>query len=254
MFAFDRRLTMLTRTDLNLSMLPQADCPPVRWRVSDELVPYDVAIATMEAEVAAIADGHADELVWLLEHPPLYTAGTSAQTADLIEPDRFPVFATGRGGEYTYHGPGQRVAYVMLDLKRRRQDVRAYVAGLEELVIQTLDMMNVRGERREDRVGVWVKRPDKPAMLDGSVTEDKIAALGIRLRRWVSFHGLSLNVEPDLSHFSGIVPCGITGYGVTSLVDLGLPVMMTDVDIRLREAFEQIFGPTVNEREQVTSR
>ncbi len=254
MFAFDRRLAMLTRTDLNLSMLPQADCPPVRWRVSDELVPYDVAIATMEAEVAAIADGHADELVWLLEHPPLYTAGTSAQTADLIEPDRFPVFATGRGGEYTYHGPGQRVAYVMLDLKRRRQDVRAYVAGLEELVIQTLDMMNVRGERREDRVGVWVKRPDKPAMLDGSVTEDKIAALGIRLRRWVSFHGLSLNVEPDLSHFSGIVPCGITGYGVTSLMDLGLPVMMTDVDIRLREAFEQIFGPTVNEREQVTSR
>ena len=245
---------MLTRTDLNLSMLPQADCPPVRWRVSDELVPYDVAIATMEAEVAAIADGHADELVWLLEHPPLYTAGTSAQTADLIEPDRFPVFATGRGGEYTYHGPGQRVAYVMLDLKRRRQDVRAYVAALEELVIQTLDMMNVRGERREDRVGVWVKRPDKPALFDGSVTEDKIAALGIRLRRWVSFHGLSLNVEPDLSHFSGIVPCGITGYGVTSLVDLGLPVMMTDVDIRLREAFEQIFGPTVNEREQVTSR
>ena len=195
-----------------------------------------------------------DLMVWLLEHPPLYTAGTSAQTVDLIEPDRFPVFATGRGGEYTYHGPGQRVAYVMLDLKRRRQDVRAYVAGLEELVIQTLDMMNVRGERREDRVGVWVKRPDKPTMFDGSVTEDKIAALGIRLRRWVSFHGLSLNVEPDLSHFSGIVPCGITGYGVTSLVDLGLPVMMTDVDIRLREAFEQIFGPTVNEREQVTSR
>ncbi|MFB9950770.1 lipoyl(octanoyl) transferase LipB [Rhizobium puerariae] len=238
---------MLTRTDLDLSMLPGAGSPPVRWRISDGLVPYEQAVAEMEREVAAIADGDADELVWLLEHPPLYTAGTSAQSADLIEPDRFPVFSTGRGGEYTYHGPGQRVAYVMLDLKRRRQDVRAYVAALEELVIRTLGMMNVRGERREDRVGVWVRRPEKPLLPDGTMAEDKVAALGIRLRRWVSFHGLSLNVDPDLSHFSGIVPCGISAYGVTSLVDLGLPVMMADVDMRLREAFEEIFGPTVSD-------
>ncbi|TCV61323.1 lipoyl(octanoyl) transferase [Neorhizobium sp. R1-B] len=238
---------MLTRTDLDLSMMPQPGSPPVRWRISDGLVPYEEAIRQMEDEVAAIADGRADELVWLLEHPPLYTAGTSADSADLIEPDRFPVFATGRGGEYTYHGPGQRVAYVMLDLKRRRQDVRAYVGALEEVVIRTLDLMNVRGERREDRVGVWVRRPEKPPLPDGSMAEDKIAALGIRLRRWVSFHGLSLNVDPDLSHFTGIVPCGISTYGVTSLVDLGLPVMMADVDMRLREAFESIFGPTVSE-------
>ena len=238
---------MLTRTDLDLSMMPQPGSPPVRWRISDGLVPYEEAIRQMEDEVAAIADGRADELVWLLEHPPLYTAGTSADSADLIEPDRFPVFATGRGGEYTYHGPGQRVAYLMLDLKRRRQDVRAYVGALEEVVIRTLDLMNVRGERREDRVGVWVRRPEKPPLPDGSMAEDKIAALGIRLRRWVSFHGLSLNVDPDLSHFTGIVPCGISTYGVTSLVDLGLPVMMADVDMRLREAFESIFGPTVSE-------
>jgi lipoyl(octanoyl) transferase len=239
---------MLTRTDLEHIMHPAPDCPPVRWRISDGLIPYEEAVAEMEREIAAIADGKADELVWLLEHPPLYTAGTSADTADLIEPDRFPVFATGRGGEYTYHGPGQRVAYVMLDLKRRRQDVRAYVAALEELVIRTLDSMNVKGERREDRVGVWVCRPEKPLLPDGTMAEDKIAALGIRLRRWVSFHGLSLNVDPDLTHFSGIVPCGISAYGVTSLVDLGLPVMMTDVDIRLRESFEDIFGSTVSER------
>ncbi|WP_105382324.1 lipoyl(octanoyl) transferase LipB [Neorhizobium alkalisoli] len=238
---------MLTRTDLDLSMMPQPGSPPVRWRISDSLVPYEEAIRQMEDEVAAIADGRADELVWLLEHPPLYTAGTSANAADLIEPNRFPVFATGRGGEYTYHGPGQRVAYVMLDLKRRRQDVRAYVGALEEVVINTLDLMNVRGERREDRVGVWVRRPEKPTLPDGSMAEDKIAALGIRLRRWVSFHGLSLNVDPALSHFTGIVPCGISTYGVTSLVDLGLPVMMADVDMRLREAFEGVFGPTVSE-------
>lgn len=239
---------MLTRTEIDLSMLPAEGCPPVRWRISDQLVPYEEAIATMEEEVAAIADGRADELVWLLEHPPLYTAGTSANVADLIEPDRFPVHATGRGGEYTYHGPGQRVMYVMLDLKRRRQDVRAYVSALEAVVIHTLDKMNVKGERREDRVGVWVRRPEKPLLADGSVTEDKIAALGIRLRRWVSFHGLSLNVDPDLTHFSGIVPCGISAYGVTSLVDLGLPVMLPDVDVILREAFEEIFGPTEVER------
>lgn len=239
---------MLTRTDLDHTMFAREDSPPVRWRISDSLVPYEEALAVMDAEVAAIAEGRADELVWLLEHPPLYTAGTSADSTDLIQPDRFPVFSTGRGGEYTYHGPGQRVAYVMLDLKRRRQDVRAYVAALEEVIIRCLGSMNVRGERREDRVGVWVRRPEKPVLPDGTVAEDKIAALGIRLRRWVSFHGLSLNVDPDLSHFSGIVPCGISAYGVTSLEDLGMLVMMQDVDMRLREAFEEVFGPTVLEK------
>ncbi len=233
----------MLRTDLDFSMFPTAGSPPVRWRISDGLVPYEEAVDIMEREVAAISEG-GDELVWLLEHPPLYTAGTSADAKDLVQPDRFPVHQTGRGGEYTYHGPGQRVAYVMLDLKRRRQDVRAFVAALEEVIIRTLDSMNVRGERREDRVGVWVRRPDKPVLPDGSVTEDKIAALGIRLRKWVTFHGLSLNVEPDLDHFGGIVPCGISAYGVTSLIDLGLPVMMTDVDTRLRTAFESVFGPT----------
>ncbi|QLF70560.1 lipoyl(octanoyl) transferase LipB [Peteryoungia desertarenae] len=235
------------RTELDHSMLPKPGSPPVRWRISDGLVPYSDAVAEMEREVAAIADGTAGELVWLLEHPPLYTAGTSADPKDLIAPDRFPVFATGRGGEYTYHGPGQRVAYVMLDLKRRRQDVRAYVAALEEVIIQTLEKMNIRGERREDRVGVWVQRPDKPRLPNGGLSEDKIAALGIRLRRWVSFHGLSINVDPDLDHFTGIVPCGISAYGVTSLVDLGQLVMMPDVDIRLREAFEEVFGDTIND-------
>jgi len=236
----------MLRTDLQFSMFPHEGNKPVRWRIADGLVPYEQAVETMEREVAAIADG-GDELVWLVEHPPLYTAGTSADAKDLVQPDRFPVFATGRGGEYTYHGPGQRVAYVMLDLKRRRQDVRAFVAALEDVVIRTLDSMNVRGERREDRVGVWVRRPEKPLLPDGTMSEDKIAALGIRLRRWVTFHGLSLNVEPDLDHFTGIVPCGISAYGVTSLVDLGLPVMMADVDIRLRESFESVFGETVNE-------
>jgi lipoyl(octanoyl) transferase len=234
----------MLRTDLEFSMLPREGSRPVRWRIADGLVPYLEAVENMEREVAAIADG-GDELV---EHPPLYTAGTSADAKDLVEPDRFPVFATGRGGEYTYHGPGQRVAYVMLDLKRRRQDVRAFVAALEEVVIRTLGSMNVRGERREDRVGVWVRRPDKAALPDGTTAEDKIAALGIRLRKWVTFHGLSLNVEPDLDHFSGIVPCGISTYGVTSLVDLGLPVMMADVDIFLRQAFESVFGGTASDR------
>ncbi|TCQ04865.1 lipoyl(octanoyl) transferase [Rhizobium sp. PP-F2F-G36] len=223
------------------------DCPPVRWRIAEGLVPYEAAVETMEREVAAIAAGEADELVWLVEHPPLYTAGTSADAVDLVMPDRFPVYATGRGGEYTYHGPGQRVVYVMLDLKRRRQDVRAFVAALEDLVIRTLSSMNVTGERREDRVGVWVRRPEKAPLPDGTPAEDKIAAIGIRLRRWVSFHGLSLNVDPDLDHFGGIVPCGIRGHGVTSLVDLGLPVMMEDADMRLRDAFEAVFGPTVTD-------
>jgi lipoyl(octanoyl) transferase len=220
---------------------PSAGAPPVDWRVSDALVPYEEAVAAMEARAEAIAAGQAPELVWLLEHPPLYTAGTSAQDADLVAPGRFPVHRTGRGGQYTYHGPGQRVAYVMLDLDRRRRDLRAYVAALESWIIATLEAFNVRGERREDRVGVWVRRPER-----GAAVEDKIAAIGIRVRRWVSFHGISLNVEPDLSHFSGIVPCGIAGHGVTSLVDLGHLVSMPEVDMQLRAAFETIFGSTVS--------
>jgi lipoyl(octanoyl) transferase len=212
--------------------------PEVEWRVSDAPVDYHAAVAAMESRAAAIADGRAAELVWLLEHPPLYTSGTSGKATDLLEA-RFPVFATGRGGQLTYHGPGQRVAYVMLDLKRRRPDVRAYVAALEEWIIRTLDAFNVRGERREDRVGVWVKRADK-----GTGFEDKIAAIGVRLKRWVSFHGIAINVEPDLSHFNAIVPCGVADprYGVTSLVDLGQLVTMADVDIALRRAFEEVFG------------
>ena len=212
----------------------------VEWRISDSAVDYSEAVAAMEARATAIAAREAGELVWLLEHPPLYTSGTSGKAGDLLAP-RFPLFATGRGGQVTYHGPGQRVAYVMLDLKRRRPDVRAYIAALEEWIIRTLAAFNVRGERREDRVGVWVKRPDK-----GDGCEDKIAAIGVRLRRWVSFHGIAINVEPDLSHFSAIVPCGVTDprYGVTSLVDLGLPVTMADVDVALRQAFEEIFGAT----------
>ncbi|WP_181701927.1 lipoyl(octanoyl) transferase LipB [Chthonobacter albigriseus] len=229
------------RDALDTRFLPFAGSAPVEWVVEPDLTDYAAAVAEMDARVAAIADGQAPERVWLVEHPPLYTAGTSADPADLIEPDRFPVFATGRGGQYTYHGPGQRVAYVMLDLKRRRQDVRAFVAALEAWIIATLGAFNVRGERREDRVGVWVRRPDR-----GIGAEDKIAAIGIRVRRWVTFHGISLNVEPDLSHFSGIVPCGVTEHGVTSLVDLGLPVTMEDADVALRRAFEGVFGATVN--------
>lgn len=212
----------------------------VDWRISDSRVDYAAALAFMEARAAAIAAGEAPELVWLLEHPPVYTSGTSGKPEDLRDP-RFPLVATGRGGQVTYHGPGQRVAYVMLDLKRRRPDVRAYVAALEEMIIRTLDAFNVRGERREDRVGVWVRRPDK-----GEGYEDKIAAIGVRLKRWVSFHGIAINVEPDLTHFQAIVPCGVTDprYGVTSLVDLGLPVTLSDVDLALRQAFESVFGAT----------
>lgn len=215
--------------------------PPVEWRVADGLVAYPDALAAMEARAAAIAEGRAPEQVWLVEHPPLYTAGTSADDADLVMPDRFPVYRTGRGGQFTYHGPGQRVAYVMLDLSRRRQDLRVFVAALEEWLIGTLAAFNVRGERREDRVGVWVRRPEK-----GANVEDKIAAIGIRVRRWVTFHGISINVEPDLSHFDGIVPCGVRMHGVTSLADLGLPLSMHDVDIALRAAFEDVFGPTIS--------
>ncbi|MFQ8429780.1 lipoyl(octanoyl) transferase LipB [Amaricoccus sp. W119] len=214
------------------------------WTISDGLVSYPDALAVMEERVGDILAGRAGELVWLLEHPPLYTAGTSARREDLLMPDRFPVYPARRGGEYTYHGPGQRVAYAMLDLNRRGRDVRAYVWKLEEWVIQALAEFNVRAERRAGRVGVWVVRPDRPPMPDGSPAEDKVAAIGVRIRRWVTFHGIAINVEPDLSHFSGIVPCGIRGYGVTSLVDLGLPVTMADLDLALARAFERVFGPT----------
>jgi lipoyl(octanoyl) transferase len=223
------------------TLFPREGSPPVRWAVSEGLVGYEEAVAAMEARAAAIAEERAGELVWLLEHPPLYTAGTSARDTDLIEPERFPVHRTGRGGQFTYHGPGQRVAYVMLDLNRRAPDLRRYVAALEAWLIGTLGAFNIRGERREDRVGVWVRRPDK-----GENAEDKIAAIGIRVRRWTTFHGISLNVEPDLSHFSGIVPCGVAGHGVTSLVDLGIPVTMPEVDMALRAAFEEVFGPTAD--------
>lgn len=215
----------------------------VEWITSDGLTDYRAAEAWMEARAEAIAAGTAPECIWLVEHPPLYTAGTSAKPADLTEPDRFPVYDSKRGGQYTYHGPGQRVAYVMLDVGRRGRDVRCFVRQLESWVIATLDQFNVRGEIRDGRVGVWVRRPEKPLGPGGEQAEDKIAAIGIRLRKWVSFHGISINVEPDLTHFQGIVPCGITDYGVTSLVDLGLPVTMDDVDLALRQTFETAFAP-----------
>ncbi len=212
--------------------------PKLEWRIDDRPVDYLEAVAAMEARVAGIRAGNAPELVWLLEHAPLYTAGTSARGTDLLEPDRFPVHRSGRGGQFTYHGPGQRVAYVMLDLKRRGSDLRRYVRDLEDWLIATLARFNVTGERREGRVGIWVERdgPNSEAH-----REDKIAAIGVRIRHWVSYHGVSLNVEPDLSHFEGIVPCGIQDHGVTSLVDLGLPVTLADADMALRDAFEEVF-------------
>jgi lipoyl(octanoyl) transferase len=220
-------------------MLPPRGSPPVEWVVSDRIVPYPEAVAEMEAHVGAIAEGTASERVWLVEHPPLYTAGTSARPEDLLAPDRFPVFATGRGGQYTYHGPGQRVAYVMLDLNRRRPDLRLYVATLEEWIVRTLAAFNIRGELRDDRIGIWVERPDR-----GIGREDKIAALGIRIRRWVTFHGVALNIDPELEHFSGIVPCGVQSQGVTSFTDLGHLVSMAEVDGILRREFEVLFGKT----------
>ena len=216
----------------------------VYWTASPGFVPYPDAVAEMEAHVAKIVAGEADERIWLLEHPPLYTAGTSANIADLVDPDRFPVYSSARGGQYTYHGPGQRVAYVMLDLNRRGRDVRKFVTLLEEWVIRTLSEFNVEGERRAGRVGVWVVRKDKPRTAAGHYPEDKIAAIGVRLRKWVSFHGISINVEPDLSHYTGIVPCGIEEHGVTSLVDLGLPVSMNNLDIALKTSFTEVFGDT----------
>jgi lipoyl(octanoyl) transferase len=226
------------RLDLTSLSRPCLD-EPVEWLTSKMPVPYPEAVAAMEARAAEIAAHHAPELLWLLEHPPLYTSGTRGKAQDLLEP-RFPTFATGRGGQLTYHGPGQRVAYVMLDLKRRQPDVRAYVASLEEWIIQTLASFEVRGGRREDRVGVWVSRPDK-----GAGCEDKIAAIGVRIRRWVSFHGVAINVQPNLSHFQAIVPCGVADprYGVTSLADLGHAITMAEFDLALRRSFRDVFGP-----------
>lgn len=233
---------MLDR-ELNTGRQPRLfgrqDAAPAGWAVSRGQIAYPDAVAAMEARAAAISEGRAGELVWLLEHPPLYTGGVSAKPGDLLEPDRFPVFASGRGGQFTYHGPGQRVAYVMLDLTKRERDVRAFVAALEAWVIGALSRFNVEGDVRPGRVGVWVER--RTAGL--APREDKIAAIGVKLRRWVSFHGISLNVEPDLGHFSGIVPCGVTEHGVTSLVDLGLPVTMAEADAALRASFEAVFGP-----------
>jgi lipoyl(octanoyl) transferase len=235
---------------LNLRPAPRArllqsgNAPPVEWVVTAGRTQFPDALADMEARAEAISRGEAAERVWLIEHPPLYTAGTSARDEDLLDA-RFPVYRAGRGGQFTYHGPGQRVAYVMLDLKRRRPDVRAYVATLESWLIETLRTFDVTGETREDRVGVWVARPDKPPSA-GEMAEDKIAAIGVRVRRWTTLHGVAVNVDPDLTHFSGIAPCGIRQphYGVTSLADLGRPATMAQVDTALRAAFEIVFGPT----------
>src|ERR1700720_4166729 len=223
--------------------VPSREASLVEWRISDALVPYAGAVAFMDARVEAIATGAAPELIWLLEHPPLYTAGTSARAADLLDP-RFPVHKSGRGGQFTYHGPGQRVIYVMLDLNRRNPDLRAFVGALEDWIIAALSTSSVRGARRADRIGVWVSRPQKARGKNGEIAEDKIAAIGIRVRRWVSFHGVSLNVAPDLTPFSGIVPCGISAaqFGVTSLRDLGLPTTLAEVDVALAHEFEPIFG------------
>ncbi|MCA0873141.1 lipoyl(octanoyl) transferase LipB [Seohaeicola saemankumensis] len=212
------------------------------WITTDGLTSYEAAVDFMEARAAAIAAGEATECIWLVEHPPMYTAGTSARRQDLTDPDRFPVYDTKRGGQYTYHGPGQRVIYVMLDVGKRGHDVRRFVQQLEQWVIAALAEFNVTGHIREGRVGVWVVRDDKPLTATGAPAEDKVAAIGIRLRKWISFHGISINVDPDLEHFGGIVPCGISEHGVTSLVDLGLPVTMTDLDVALRRTFDEIFG------------
>lgn len=238
-------LSWLMPSEKPALLMPPRKAAPVEWRVSDALVPYAEAVAFMESRVAGIAAGTAPELIWLLEHPPLYTAGTSARAADLLDA-RFPVHKSGRGGQFTYHGPGQRIIYVMLDLNRRNPDLRAFVCALEDWIIAALSTFNVMGEHRAGRIGVWVARPEKPRGKRGEIAEDKIAAIGIRVRRWVSFHGISLNVAPDLTHFSGIVPCGIPAaqFGVTSLRDLGLTVTMSEADAALRATFEPIFGAT----------
>jgi len=223
-------------------LMPRPDAAPAAWATSTGLIPYPEAEAAMEARASAIADGAAGELVWLLEHPPLYTAGVSAKPADLLDPRRFPVFRSGRGGQFTYHGPGQRVAYVMLDLSARGRDVHVFVGALQAWIIEALARLGVRGDVREGRVGVWVERPGP----SGAAREDKVAAIGVKLRRWVSFHGVSLNVDPDLGHFGGIVPCGVTQHGVTSLADLGAPATLAEADAALRAAFVSVFGPVAD--------
>lgn len=230
------------RDDFNFTFKPQVEDTPVEWRIEDGLTDYQLALEFMQNRAEAIRTSDAKELIWLVEHPPLYTAGTSANINDLIIPDRFPVYEAGRGGEYTYHGPGQRVVYVMLDLKKRREDIRAFVGAIEQWVIDALAQFNIKGERREERVGVWVARKQQPSTVIDQVQEDKIAAIGIRLKKWVSLHGFAINVNPDLAHYSGIIPCGIANHGITSLVDLGLPVTLHDIDNALANTFTNIFG------------
>jgi lipoyl(octanoyl) transferase len=213
----------------------------VEWEISNGEVAYSAAVNKMDSHVDKMINGEAGEKIWLVEHPPLYTAGTTANERDLVEPNRFPVFKTKRGGQYTYHGPGQRVVYVMLNLNKRGKDVKKFVENLEAWIIHTLAEFNVTGQSRSGRVGIWVERPDKPKSFNGHLEEEKIAAIGVRLRKWITFHGLSINVNPDLTHFQGIVPCGIKEHGVTSLVDLGLPVSMTDLDIALTKSFSKVF-------------
>ena len=213
----------------------------VQWEITEDKVDYEIALAKMDNHVEKMIQGQAGEKIWLLEHPPLYTAGTSADRQDLVEPNRFPVFETKRGGQYTYHGPGQRVVYVMLDLNKRGKDVKKFVKNLESWITLTLSEFNVTGQSRDGRVGIWVERPDKPLKNNGALEEDKIAAIGVRLRKWITFHGLSINLDPDLSHFQGIVPCGIKEHGVTSLVDLGLPISMHDLDDALKKSFSKVF-------------
>ena len=213
----------------------------VQWEITEDKVDYEIALAKMDNHVEKMIQGQAGEKIWLLEHPPLYTAGTSADRQDLVEPNRFPVFETKRGGQYTYHGPGQRVVYVMLDLNKRGKDVKRFVKNLESWITLTLSEFNVTGQSRDGRVGIWVERPDKPLKNNGALEEDKIAAIGVRLRKWITLHGLSINLDPDLSHFQGIVPCGIREHGVTSLVDLGLPVSMHDLDNALKKSFSEVF-------------
>jgi lipoyl(octanoyl) transferase len=230
------------RDYLPTGMLPGPNAPAVTWETASGLTPYPAAVTRMEALADAIRAGSEGERVWLVEHPPLYTAGTSARDGDLADATRFPVFRSGRGGQFTYHGPGQRVVYAMLDLKRRRQDIRAYVATLEEWIIAALGEFGIAGERRDDRVGVWAPRPDKPPLAGGEPRDDKIAAIGIRIRRWVTMHGASINVAPALAHYNGIVACGITGHGVTSLADLGVAATLGDVDAALKATFPRYFG------------
>ncbi len=222
-------------TDTPRTDTPRTDTLGIEWRISENQIDYPDALSFMESRANEIFSGDAPQTIWLLEHPPLYTAGTSASSEDLVDPDRFPVYDAGRGGQYTYHGPGQRVAYAMLDLSLYNKDVRKYVFNLEEWIIRTLSKFNVKGERREGRVGIWIDR--------GNGREDKIAAIGVRVRKWVSFHGIAINLDPDLSHFDGIVPCGIQEHGVTSLVDLGLCVSMEDLDVAMKEAFYEVFVP-----------